>query len=163
MGTRALTVILDAPDDGGHEIVVLYRHMDGGPRWHGAALKEFLAGIELVHGFSQGDNRRIANGMGCLAAQIVAHFKTDPGGFYLYPAGTRGGDEQYIYTVYQIGETVLSSARKPPAIGLKVETTEGRVLFDGPVAEFDPDAAERRAEGKPRKSRTRVQTVSMLP
>ena len=37
--------------------------------------------------------------MECLAAQAIAHFKTKPGGFYLYPAGTRNAGEDYVYIV----------------------------------------------------------------
>jgi hypothetical protein len=37
--------------------------------------------------------------MSCLAATTVAHFKKCVGGFYLYPAGTRGLLEDFIYTV----------------------------------------------------------------
>ena len=36
--------------------------------------------------------------MDCLAAQLVAHFKTGPGGFYIYPADC--DDEEYNYDVY---------------------------------------------------------------
>lgn len=37
--------------------------------------------------------------MGCLAAQVVAHFKTKVGGFYLYPPKTHDIGEEFIYTV----------------------------------------------------------------
>ena len=94
MGTRSLTVF---QDEDGTEIVVLYRQYDGYPSGHGKELCEFLAPFEMTQGLhAQGTT---ANGMGCLAAQVIAHFKTAAGGFYLYPAKTRGADEEYIYTV----------------------------------------------------------------
>jgi hypothetical protein len=42
-----------------------------------------------------------ANGMSCLTAQVIAHFKNEfgIGGVYIYPAGTRDAGEEYIYTV----------------------------------------------------------------
>jgi hypothetical protein len=77
----------------------MYRQFDGYPEGHGIDLAEFLSGITIVNGLSLDDNSGIANGMGCLAAQIVAHFKTDPGGIYLYPPGTNDVWEEYTYKV----------------------------------------------------------------
>ena len=46
--------------------------------------------------------------MGCLAAQIVSHFKGDRAGdFYLYASGTRDVGEQYIYKIYFTEETLM--------------------------------------------------------
>lgn len=95
MGTRCLTVIYN---DNNKEIAVLYRQYDGYPAGHGAELNEFLEGMKIVDGLS-GDTTKVANGMECLAAQIVAYFKTGPGGFYLCPAGTRDTGEEYIYHI----------------------------------------------------------------
>jgi hypothetical protein len=108
MGTRSLTVMLDEDDK---EIAVLYRQFDGYPEGHGKDLKDFLKPITLVNGISMAETRPIANGAACLAAQIVAHFKTpdrvdatnSAGNFYLYPAGTRDAGEEYIYTVHTKG------------------------------------------------------------
>lgn len=95
MGTRSLTVV---KDDQLTDIIVLYRQYDGHPDAHGLALAEFLLPIRITNGIC-GDNKNTANGMGCLAAQIVAHFKVDVGGFYLYPSGTRDVGEEYLYIV----------------------------------------------------------------
>lgn len=95
MGTRSLTVF----HDGNEEIAVLYRQFDGYPGGHGQALASFLAHKRLTNGFGSGDNSSLFNGMGCLTALVVAHFKIECGHFYLYPAGTRGAGEEYIYHV----------------------------------------------------------------
>jgi hypothetical protein len=99
MGTRCLTVMYETPSEGGNEIAVLYRQFDGYPEGHGEELSEFLKDMVVVNGISLDENRKIANGSGCLAAQIVAHFKEEPGGFYLHKAGTRDCWEEYIYHV----------------------------------------------------------------
>src|SRR5687767_2029853 len=65
MGTRSLTIVEEV---GGAEICVLYRQYDGYPTGHGAELKSFLEGIQIVNGLSLGDQKRTANGMDCLAA-----------------------------------------------------------------------------------------------
>lgn len=96
MGTRCLTIFKEAD---GEEIAVLYRQIDGHPEGHGDELDRFLEEKTLVNGLPMKDNPVLANGMPCLAAQVVAHFKTEPGSFYLHPAGTRNIGEEYLYTV----------------------------------------------------------------
>jgi hypothetical protein len=41
-----------------------------------------------------------ANGMGCLAAQLIAHFKKSVGGFYIHSV-ENGGGVDYEYHVYE--------------------------------------------------------------
>src|SRR3990172_4116421 len=96
MGTRCLTVV---EDENGDEILNMYRPMDGYPEGHGKELADFLKDMTIVNGITNNDTRKIANGMGCLGAQLVAHFKTDVGQFYLYPPKQRCFDEEYVYTV----------------------------------------------------------------
>jgi len=102
MGTRCLTVIHDERDE---EIAFLYRQFDGYPEGHGKELKDFLKGIKIINGI-QDTRIGVANGANCLAAQIVAHFKTEVGQFYLYPAKTRDCGEDYIYHVRIKGDKV---------------------------------------------------------
>ena len=95
MGTRCLTVLHDEDDK---EIAVLYRQFDGYPEVHGEQLRAFLAGKRITNGIT-GTKDNSFNGMKCLAAGVVAHFKDDVGGFYLFPAGTRNIGEEYSYPV----------------------------------------------------------------
>ncbi len=145
MGTRSLTVILD---EHGHEIAVLYRQFDGYPSGHGQALVDFLRPFTLVNGLGgEKPTQQIANGLSCLAAQLVAHFKTQPGDFYLYPAGTRDAGEEWIYTVYGRGSEIhlKVSAGAVTFFGLP-GTAEAHmpVLFDGLPQEFSPDTITER-------------------
>jgi len=96
MGTRSLTVFID---QAGKEIAVMYRQFDGYPEGHGKDLADFLTGMKIVNGMRGDDSPKIANGMSCLTAQVVAHFKKEPGNIYIYPAGTRNTGEKYIYFV----------------------------------------------------------------
>jgi len=98
MGTRSLTVV----QENGKDICVLYRQYDGYPEGHGMELCKFLEGMTITNGIG-GSNT--ANGMGCLAAQIVANFKQDIGQFYLYPSGTRNVGEEYIYIIQDKNHT----------------------------------------------------------
>lgn len=97
MGTRSLTFVYD----GDIPVLNLYRQYDGYPSGHGRELAEFLSGIEAVTNGISGDSRRTANGMGCLAAQLVAHFKTEVGQFYIHPVTDTECGQDYEYHVYE--------------------------------------------------------------
>lgn len=98
MGTRSLTFVYDDKTP----ILCLYRQYDGYPSGHGAELAEFLNGFTVVNGLGAKTERKIANGVGCLAAQLVAHFKKDPGQFYIHaPIVGRDDGQDYEYHVYR--------------------------------------------------------------
>ena len=97
MGTRSLTFVYNEDRE---KIINMYRQMDGFPSEHGADLAEFLTEITLVNGISLADTRKIANGMECLAAQLVAQFKHDAGGIYLHPTTTTNWGQDYEYHIY---------------------------------------------------------------
>ena len=100
MGTRSLTTFIETyKDNKGKEkkekIVTMYRQYDGYPTGHGIELAEFLASGKMVNGFGLGVDHLQFNGMGCLSAQVVSHFKDGVGGFYLYRGGTTNCGEEY--------------------------------------------------------------------
>ena len=127
MGTRSLTVFNNEMDN--EEIVVLYRQYDGYPTGHGRDLLSFLNNMEIVNGISNNEERKIANGMGCLSAQVVAYLKEAPGNFYLHSAGTRDIGEEFIYTLYY----------KNDKLKIKVQDTydKGHDLFDGNMTQYN--------------------------
>jgi hypothetical protein len=97
MGTRSLTTFVETYKDNSgkkvkNEIVTMYRQFDGYMEGHGKDLADFLAGGKLVNGIGGGD-KFVFNGMGCLSAQVVAHFKDGAGGFYLQRANKNSGEE----------------------------------------------------------------------
>lgn len=102
MGTRSLTKIIDSADDN-KEFFCMYRQYDGYPDGHGLELAEFLKDMYFVNGIGMDEKRKIANGINCLAAQLVTNFKDGPGYIYLYPPGSVECGEEYIYTIYQEG------------------------------------------------------------
>ena len=95
MGTRSLTRIIPSQDglsfNEGHKkidmaYVNMYRPLDGYPAGHGLDLAEFLKDIKLVNGIPlDKESGNQANGSGCLAAQMVKHFKEEIGYIYLHP------------------------------------------------------------------------------
>jgi len=99
MGTRSLTYVYDTNNK---PIIKLYRQFDGYPSGHGLELAEFLSSIkEITNGYRHDETRRIANGMGCLAAQMVAHFKKGHGEFYLHNVEGNDHWQDYEYHVYR--------------------------------------------------------------
>jgi hypothetical protein len=57
--------------------------------------------MDIVNGLPVGrSDDSLANGMSCLAAQVISHFKQGAGDFYLHTANTRDYGEEYIYTIY---------------------------------------------------------------
>lgn len=91
MGTRSETAFFE----GDTELCRIYRQFDGDPVGHGLELAK-LCNVTMVNGMS-GD-ADCANGMGCLAARVIAGLKKRPGNIYMastvYPL-----DEEYVYEV----------------------------------------------------------------
>lgn len=122
MGTRSLTFVYN---DNNQPIINMYRQFDGYPSGHGDELFNFLATKTIVNGFGE-DTTGLANGMGCLAAQLVDEFKKDVGGIYLESVDNRDCWQDYTYEIRPDGETFK----------IKVISYDGDIEFDGPLSEF---------------------------
>ena len=78
--------------------VQIYNHYDGYPSGLGVTLADYLQGFKVVNGLSSGQGK-VANGIGCLAAQTVKYLKDEPGQIYLYKPGKRDW-EDYEYFIW---------------------------------------------------------------
>lgn len=126
MGTRSITRIYQGtPDEKPKAVVQMYRQMDGYPSGHGAELAEFLEGMTIVNGITDYNAKKVANGAGCLAAQMVAHFKTELGSIYLEPVGPN----EWVDYEYH----VFAEDNQPIVVRVKLFR---RKVFEGPVDEF---------------------------
>lgn len=138
MGTRSLTYVRGGfPGEDPKTHIVMYRQFDGYPEGHGIELAEFLDGIDVVNGIAPGETEKIANGTGCLAAQIVAHFKTEPGGIYLDPPEKDRREEvnyDVVVTEPQLGQRTVQE--KDPGVLITVTDFEGKQLLRGTPAEL---------------------------
>ena len=106
MGTRSTYRIIEQFTDEetnkviNQEICLMYRQFDGYPSGHPCETAEWLSTGKVVNGFSSKETELIFNGAGCLAAQLVAKYKTEPGGTYLNPLKHRGKCwEDYLYDI----------------------------------------------------------------
>ena len=127
MGTRSLTFVYD----GDVPVINVYRQYDGYPSGHGHELAQFLDSKTLVNGYGE-QNSFEANGMGCLAAQLIVQLKHGVGGIYIYPVSSTDCFQDYEYHVYEDKVVV----KDPTA-----------VIFEGTWEEFrqfclDPISAE---------------------
>ena len=130
MGTRSNTIIYD--DD--VQILNLYRQHDGYLSGHGIELLEFLEPMTIVNGFSIGEPNQ-ANGAGCLAAQMIAHFKVGVGGFYIMPPTFMTYENDYTYTI-KVGRQLGGGN-----ISITVHAYEDQI-FEGSIQSFKEFVAE---------------------
>ena len=132
MGTRCLTFVYDDSnsDDGSAEaIMCIYRQFDGYPSGHGHELAQFLNSKTLVNGYGE-QNSMEANGMSCLAAQLVVQLKHGVGGIYIYaPMVGRDHWQDYEYHVYETKVIVKSCATV-------YDSGHYQVIFEGTWQEF---------------------------
>ena len=140
MGTRCLTHFIN---EQGNDIVTMYRQYDGYLEGHGKDLAEFLAPFYVTNGISFGEKRKTANGMSCLTAQAIAHFKNESGagGIYLEPANTKDCWEEYNYTVYldtrAVGRPTEKGLTDEGVLKIKVENVYSlEIIFDGTAQEL---------------------------
>ena len=151
MGTRAVTLVIDQTWDKANTspLINMYKLSDGYPSGYGAALATFLANIVVVNGVGGGETPgEVANGAGCLAAQLVAHFKGEAGVGEVYlnnpnrpfDALINDGDD-CVYAVYTDVDLQAPENRR-----VRVEYYSwGKLKFRGYVDEFaafvnSPDA-----------------------
>jgi hypothetical protein len=133
MGTRSITTFIQTGTNfqtkrkRTQKIVTMYRQYDGYPSGHGLELALFLADGELVNGYGSRDVKQF-NGMGCMAAQVVAHLKEGVGNIYLEPVRTKADWEDYTYEV--IGDMDKFT------VTLIAKSSDGTVIFKGTPQEF---------------------------
>jgi hypothetical protein len=135
MGTRSLTFVYD----GDVPVINIYRQYDGYPSGHGHELAQFLDSKTLVNGYSD-KNSFEANGMGCLAAQLIVQLKHGVGGIYIYPVSSTDCFQDYEYHVYE-DKVIVQNCNTV------YDSGHNQVIFDGTWEEFgqfclDPISAE---------------------
>jgi hypothetical protein len=144
MGTRSLTTVIDTYNHEGKQYnikyLTMYRQMDGYPDGMGADLANFLLRGKLVNGIQIGGDEELTfNGTGCLAAQLVAHFKKGCGGYYMVKPGSTGHGEEYRYEIVSDEDNGTISIRAYE-VGYMNEkkkyVNKTRKIFDGSPEEF---------------------------
>ena len=78
-------------------IVDIYHHWDGYPEGLGVTLASYLKDKKITNGLSDRNDYSVFNGMGCLAASLVAELKEGPGDVYIEPRNSHGWIEYQYY------------------------------------------------------------------
>ena len=128
MATRALINFVDREDGvsfsehpGVDKIhVQIYNHYDGYPSGLGVTLADYLQDFTVVNGLTSGQGK-VANGIGCLAAQTVRYLKDEPGQIYLYKPGEREW-EDYEYFIW---------CKEGHGVWISIFDYEGNCIFVG--------------------------------
>ncbi len=90
----------DIPDK---VMVSIYHHFDGYPEGLGVKLASYLDDKKITNGLSGGDDwDYYFNGLGCLAASLVAELKDGPGNVYIEDKDRPHGWLDYKYYVWEM-------------------------------------------------------------
>ena len=132
MGTRSATFFID----GNRTVCHLYRQFDGRPEYHGVELAH-ACDVILVNGIRAATaGATYANGIGCLAASVVAKLKTDIGGFYLHSPDELANDWcEYIYVVRSQGlgkSPIIGCSTQAGPWPFNLQATDGHVFTGTP-------------------------------
>jgi len=88
MATRAMISIakreegVSFSEEPNQTIVDIYSHWDGYPEGLGVKLASYLDGYHIVNGLGR-EGDKLFNGLGCMAASIIAELKDGPGNVYI--------------------------------------------------------------------------------
>ncbi len=121
MGTRGTIHFID----GKRTIGSLYIQYDSYPSGLGADLLKYFGQYRLCNGYGSAHDKNFANGIECLAAQVIAKLKTGIGNVYM--TGSRDRQEYNYF---------ISAARE--LIDLKVTRHDGKIIYKGLLSQFDP-------------------------
>jgi hypothetical protein len=136
MGTRSLTFVYEKYGQIQKPVCNMYRQFDGYPTGHGAELAEFLNGGKLVNGLGADEKNIVFNGMGCLAAQMISHFKQTPGGFYIHPTDVRDCGQDYEYHVSEKKNGLYVEVYNCGCNFFGVSGDTHELIFQGNLKEF---------------------------
>lgn len=129
MGTRSIIRVIED----GQVLMHMYQQFDGYLSGVGRELYDFLKDMHMANGFNSSTPTPFANGAGCLAAQLVAHFKTKPGGCYLFRTDSEGEEFNYdiIFTDDMLNFTVK--------VGYYSQVWEGTIAEFGAYLDNPPE------------------------
>ena len=91
-------------------MVSIYHHFDGYPEYLGVTLANYLEGKKIVNGLGS-DRDTVFNGLGCMAASIVAELKEEAGNVYIEDTfGEPSGWIDYEYYIWgDVGKDIWIS------------------------------------------------------
>ena len=105
MGTRA-TISIAKREEGvsfsekpDKVLVSIYHHYDGYPEYLGVTLANYLEDKKITNGLGK-DREHCFNGLGCMAASIIAELKDEAGNVYIDDPESPHGWLDYEYVIW---------------------------------------------------------------
>ena len=106
MGTRA-TISIARREEGvsfsekpDKVMVSIYQHYDGYPEGLGVTLASYLDDKKITNGLPVDRNTPVFNGLGCMAASIIAELKEEAGNVYIEDPERKHGWIEYEYYIW---------------------------------------------------------------
>tara|TARA_R100001082_G_C4344562_1_gene151693 strand:- start:717 stop:1142 length:426 start_codon:yes stop_codon:yes gene_type:complete len=87
----------------------IYKHYDGYPDSLGVTLANYLNDYTIANGLSTEYQGPVANGIGCLAAQLIGLLKQGPGDVSLQPPQDRDWEDFTYYVWVKENEEIMIS------------------------------------------------------
>ena len=81
-------------------MVSIYHHFDGYPEYLGVTLANYLEGKKIVNGLGANRDAPVFNGLGCMAASIIAELKEEAGNVYIEDPERPSGWIDYEYYIW---------------------------------------------------------------
>lgn len=138
MGTRSTITFCEKVDNEIIPYVNIYQQYDGYLDGVGTELCEWLMDKVMVNGISSRENRNIANGIGCLAAQYISDNKYEAGGLYIYPIGDAHKNCDYNYQVIIDEEAVniFGNKKLEDITTIVIDNFGEEPFFIGTISQF---------------------------
>ena len=115
MGTRSTMKFIRKGNNKLTPLVSIYRQYDGYVDGVGHELAKWLLDKNIVNGFGiSADITKLANGFGCLIAQYIRDFKTEPGYLYITDMDNKGeynyevifDDDKYFRGIHNVDDLI---------------------------------------------------------
>lgn len=138
MGTRSKTSFIEKRGEKLTHLVSVYQQYDGYIEGVGHRLASYILNKEICNGIRLGrDTSKLANGFGCLIAQIIRDFKEDVGGLYIIE---EDDIQEYNYDIIFNSDLYYSDLNveyeTDKYFEVKVTDWNEQVIFEGTLKEL---------------------------
>lgn len=139
MGTRSKTSFIEKRGEEHIHLVSVYRQYDGYVEGMGHDLANYILDKEICNGIRLGrDTSKLANGFGCLIAQLIRDFKEDVGGLYII---TENDIQEYNYDIIfdsdlYYGNNFKEELETNKYFKVRVTDWNEKIMFEGTLKEL---------------------------
>ena len=137
MGTRSTITFIEKHGKEYTPIVKVYQQYDGYIEGVGHDLCKWLLTKKMINGIGINQHSPdFVNGIGCLAAQYISHFKTNVGDLYICPLDAENQDYNYYVIVDCDKELNPKGTFIDDVVNIYVFNWDDPVFFKGSPSEL---------------------------